>query len=391
MTPAATDGVARVSTAACSAGSRYVSAAGSYSTTPPAVIAPSHARTYRPFSPAAAATPRRVDGGSSAIASNSPVRWPSDVIRSAAAAFRVSIIRPAKASARPASKVVVMSFLRRKKGSRSPARRASDGEPRTTRRFAVARAAGWCRLTSPVSAETPRVPDVPPVAVRRRSPNTSGGTRTRAGRTGWTTSPPTGTGSPTASTSSCGTPARPGRTCSPCSATRTPPTRSPNRSCSASSPAGSGCSTARPAGSATTSRRSCGTPPAPTSGGRPRGPRRCRSPTCPSPTRPTAAGSPSGGGASSIGCSTPWPPTSAAPPAATSAGLARRVAADTGVLLTPAAYRKQLSRARRLFAALLVCEVGATLRPGTRAQLENELAALGVLNLVTPFLRGPGR
>ena len=35
----------RVSMAACSGGSRYVSASGSYSTKPPTTIAPNHSRT----------------------------------------------------------------------------------------------------------------------------------------------------------------------------------------------------------------------------------------------------------------------------------------------------------------------------------------------------------
>jgi DNA-directed RNA polymerase specialized sigma24 family protein len=70
-------------------------------------------------------------------------------------------------------------------------------------------------------------------------------------------------------------------------------------------------------------------------------------------------------------------------PAADSTELADRVG------LRPAAFRQQLSRARRLFAALLAREVGATLRLGTPEQVADELAALGFLHYVRDYLVEP--
>lgn len=69
-----------------------------------------------------------------------------------------------------------------------------------------------------------------------------------------------------------------------------------------------------------------------------------------------------------------------------SAALAKRVKAAAGVSLRAAAFRKQLSRARQLFAEFLVREVAATVRPGTREQIEDELATLGFLHYVRDYL-----
>src|SRR2546427_6877886 len=90
---------ALVRTAECSAGSenRLVSAATS--TTPPVVMAPSHSRTYRSFSPARVAISAEVDGGISRIASKRPVRWPTDAMRHRAPSLSTVMKRPAKASA----------------------------------------------------------------------------------------------------------------------------------------------------------------------------------------------------------------------------------------------------------------------------------------------------
>lgn len=50
------------------------------------------------------------------------------------------------------------------------------------------------------------------------------------------------------------------------------------------------------------------------------------------------------------------------------------------------AFRKQLSRARRKLAELLVVEVARTLDSPCAADVEEELAAIGLLSRVTPFL-----
>lgn len=56
----------------------------------------------------------------------------------------------------------------------------------------------------------------------------------------------------------------------------------------------------------------------------------------------------------------------------------RRVRADS--------FRKQVSRARRLFAQLLVEEVIKTLRDASPERIEDELQALGLWDIVHPFL-----
>jgi DNA-directed RNA polymerase specialized sigma24 family protein len=71
------------------------------------------------------------------------------------------------------------------------------------------------------------------------------------------------------------------------------------------------------------------------------------------------------------------------------AALADRLGQQVGRSLRPDAFRKQLSRARRLFARLLVAEVRRTLEQPSRARLEEELADLGLLDFLRSFL-GPG-
>src|SRR5438128_3667226 len=66
---------------------------------PPVTIAPSHSRTYRSLSPVACAICSLVEGGSSAILSNSPVRWPMLVIKPSTEPLRIPTIWPANATA----------------------------------------------------------------------------------------------------------------------------------------------------------------------------------------------------------------------------------------------------------------------------------------------------
>jgi RNA polymerase sigma-70 factor (ECF subfamily) len=69
-----------------------------------------------------------------------------------------------------------------------------------------------------------------------------------------------------------------------------------------------------------------------------------------------------------------------------SAALAARAAALCGRPVRPDAFRKQLSRARRLFARLLAAEAARTLEDPTPALVEEELADLGLLVHVRPYL-----
>jgi hypothetical protein len=69
-----------------------------------------------------------------------------------------------------------------------------------------------------------------------------------------------------------------------------------------------------------------------------------------------------------------------------SAALAARASALSGRPVRPDAFRKQLSRARRLFARLLTAEVERTLEAPTPPLVEEELADLGLLAHVQPFL-----
>lgn len=73
-------------------------------------------------------------------------------------------------------------------------------------------------------------------------------------------------------------------------------------------------------------------------------------------------------------------------PDESSEDLLERLAKRTGKSLRPDAYRKQLSRARRLFAMMLVDEVSATVHPRTEENIIEELADLGLLKYVREFL-----
>lgn len=66
--------------------------------------------------------------------------------------------------------------------------------------------------------------------------------------------------------------------------------------------------------------------------------------------------------------------------------LAARVSALRGRLLRPAAYRKQLSRARRRFAKLLTAEVARTLAVPTPLAVQEELIDLGLMTYVRDIL-----
>jgi hypothetical protein len=104
----------RVSLAACSGGRLQVPASGSCSTTPAVSMAPSHSRTYRSFRPALEAICALVPGGMSAMASNRPVRWPTEVIRQSAPALRAPNKRSSKAASLASSSgaaCAVMVFL----------------------------------------------------------------------------------------------------------------------------------------------------------------------------------------------------------------------------------------------------------------------------------------
>lgn len=69
-----------------------------------------------------------------------------------------------------------------------------------------------------------------------------------------------------------------------------------------------------------------------------------------------------------------------------SKALAGRAAATDGRTLTAEAYRKQLSRARRLFAEILVVEVRQTLEKPTPERIEEELIEVGLMEFVRDFL-----
>ncbi|MCA9161586.1 MAG: hypothetical protein KDA62_01355 [Planctomycetales bacterium] len=70
----------------------------------------------------------------------------------------------------------------------------------------------------------------------------------------------------------------------------------------------------------------------------------------------------------------------------TDAAVAELVAAETGQPLSPEAFRKQLSRARRMFAELIVEEIARTLESPTPERVEDELVATGLMTYVKPFL-----
>ena len=69
-----------------------------------------------------------------------------------------------------------------------------------------------------------------------------------------------------------------------------------------------------------------------------------------------------------------------------SKALAARASASTGKPLRPDAFRKQLSRARRHFAELLVAEVAQTLEDPAPDQVEEELIEIGLMEYVRDFL-----
>jgi DNA-directed RNA polymerase specialized sigma24 family protein len=69
-----------------------------------------------------------------------------------------------------------------------------------------------------------------------------------------------------------------------------------------------------------------------------------------------------------------------------SEALAARVSESLGHPFRAAAFRKQLSRARRLFARLLVVEVTRTLDYPTPDKVEEELSELGLMQYVRRYL-----
>lgn len=68
------------------------------------------------------------------------------------------------------------------------------------------------------------------------------------------------------------------------------------------------------------------------------------------------------------------------------AELAAAVSAKIGKPVRPDAFRKQLSRARRKFAELIVTEVAETLELPTPDSVEEELIDTGLMEFVRPFL-----
>jgi hypothetical protein len=73
-------------------------------------------------------------------------------------------------------------------------------------------------------------------------------------------------------------------------------------------------------------------------------------------------------------------------PEADSKTLAERASTLLGKPMRPDAFRKQLSRARHLFAELLVKEIAQTLDRPTPQQIEEELVDLGLMSFVRDFL-----
>jgi RNA polymerase sigma-70 factor (ECF subfamily) len=77
-----------------------------------------------------------------------------------------------------------------------------------------------------------------------------------------------------------------------------------------------------------------------------------------------------------------------------SSALAERTSRASGKPITPEAFRKQVSRARRLFAQLLVKEIADTLDTPEPAHVEEELADLRLMAYVRDYLplkrRPPG-
>jgi hypothetical protein len=73
-------------------------------------------------------------------------------------------------------------------------------------------------------------------------------------------------------------------------------------------------------------------------------------------------------------------------PGEASQELARRATEQTGQPLSPEAFRKQFSRARRMFAELIVREIADTLDRVTAELVEEELGELRLLRLVLAWL-----
>ena len=73
-------------------------------------------------------------------------------------------------------------------------------------------------------------------------------------------------------------------------------------------------------------------------------------------------------------------------PQVAEAVLAARVSERTGQPLKADAFRKQLSRARRFFAGLLIDEVAQGLQERTPERVEEELVDLGLMPFVRDFL-----
>jgi RNA polymerase sigma-70 factor (ECF subfamily) len=71
---------------------------------------------------------------------------------------------------------------------------------------------------------------------------------------------------------------------------------------------------------------------------------------------------------------------------ADSAALAKMVSEQAGEPVTAEAFRKQLSRARRLFARYLMRQIAATLERPSAELIEEELVELGLLDCVSPLL-----
>jgi hypothetical protein len=78
-------------------------------------------------------------------------------------------------------------------------------------------------------------------------------------------------------------------------------------------------------------------------------------------------------------------------PQESSASLAARAAALTGRSIGVDVYRKQLSRARRHFAQMIVNEIRQTLEHGSADAVIEELCDLGLMELVRDFLPEPFR
>ena len=75
-------------------------------------------------------------------------------------------------------------------------------------------------------------------------------------------------------------------------------------------------------------------------------------------------------------------------PTEDSARLAARASASAGKAVTAEAFRKHLSRARRMFAELIVAEVRQTLDEPAPERVLEELADLDLLRYVREFLPG---